>query len=289
MRDIIIGDIHGMRDELDELLFRLSPTERDTVIFVGDLIDRGPDSLGVLNTARGLQSLCQVVLVEGNHEYKHRRFRASLKKKPRDVKGPMADFTALLCPEHIAFLEAAVPCHQIPEHKAVVVHGGVLPTMRTLPTAEHLRQMSRGKRDKLLNWILRARYVLGTDLVDYTVQVTCHEDFEDDLDAAWALKAGVKIIKKKIQEKGSFIRLGHQRPEDPFWAQVYDGRFGHVYFGHEPFTESAQPVQFPHATGLDLGGVFGGHLAAAILEVGHEPRFVTVKSEKKYAEILGEN
>jgi protein phosphatase len=59
----IVGDVHGCGDELRELLERLGWNVRPgavrgpegrTVVFVGDLVDRGPDSPGVLRTAMEL-------------------------------------------------------------------------------------------------------------------------------------------------------------------------------------------------------------------------------------------
>ena len=77
--------------------------------------------------------------------------------------------------------------------------------------------------------------------------------------------------------------LGEETAADPFWATVYDGRFGHVYYGHTPYTGRTEPMHWDHATGIDLGCVHGGHLCAAVLEVGQAPRYVTVPARKKYA------
>lgn len=49
-----------------------------------------------------------------------------------------------------------------------------------------------------------------------------------------------KILRTRFidQESGAFIMRGHEKEGDPFWADVYDGRFGHVIFGHTPFKEA---------------------------------------------------
>jgi bis(5'-nucleosyl)-tetraphosphatase (symmetrical) len=66
-RTILIGDIHGCLDEFDEMLKTLSyHPDKDRVILLGDLIDRGPDSVGVVRRARELN----LESVMGNHEYK---------------------------------------------------------------------------------------------------------------------------------------------------------------------------------------------------------------------------
>lgn len=63
-----IGDIHGCAHELEILLERMSPTSSDTVIFLGDYIDRGPDSRGVIEQILQLKKRCKVVTLKGNHE-----------------------------------------------------------------------------------------------------------------------------------------------------------------------------------------------------------------------------
>ena len=69
----VIGDVHGELDALLRLLHRLGvDPERRTasrpVIFVGDLIDRGPDSVGVVELVRGLVEAGIAQCVVGNHE-----------------------------------------------------------------------------------------------------------------------------------------------------------------------------------------------------------------------------
>lgn len=67
-RTFAIGDIHGCNSQLQHLLNWIAPTKNDTVIFLGDMIDRGDDSKGVLDTIMALQQQCPVVTVMGNHE-----------------------------------------------------------------------------------------------------------------------------------------------------------------------------------------------------------------------------
>ena len=72
----IIGDIHGQADKLDALLTRLGynrsggawrHSER-RVIFVGDFVDRGPDQLRTVDTARRMVDAGSALAVMGNHE-----------------------------------------------------------------------------------------------------------------------------------------------------------------------------------------------------------------------------
>ncbi|MCB0317996.1 MAG: metallophosphoesterase [Bdellovibrionales bacterium] len=64
-RTIIVGDVHGCLTELEELLAKLVfDKSKDRLIFVGDLVNKGPDSIGVLKLTQSLNA--EVVM--GNHD-----------------------------------------------------------------------------------------------------------------------------------------------------------------------------------------------------------------------------
>ena len=68
-RLLAIGDIHGYRNKLNDLLGIVRPTATDQVIFIGDYIDRGPDSRGVISRLIAFgQEFPQTVFIRGNHE-----------------------------------------------------------------------------------------------------------------------------------------------------------------------------------------------------------------------------
>jgi len=67
----VIGDVHGCPDELSELLDRLGPAHDDRLIFVGDLVVRGPDNAAVVR--RFLDGdLSHTTVLLGNNEVKLR-------------------------------------------------------------------------------------------------------------------------------------------------------------------------------------------------------------------------
>ena len=70
MRTYVIGDIHGCNRTFQALLGRLALRPGDTVVLLGDLIDRGPDSKGVVDTVWRLQDErgVHVICLRGNHE-----------------------------------------------------------------------------------------------------------------------------------------------------------------------------------------------------------------------------
>lgn len=67
-KTIAIGDVHGELDHLKNLFKKLSFTEDDTIIFLGDYIDRGKDSKGVIDFVLSLEDKCNLVTLLGNHE-----------------------------------------------------------------------------------------------------------------------------------------------------------------------------------------------------------------------------
>jgi len=68
-RLVAIGDIHGHLSKLDAILDILQPCDNDQLIFLGDYVDRGPDSRGVIERLLLLQAdFPQTVFLRGNHE-----------------------------------------------------------------------------------------------------------------------------------------------------------------------------------------------------------------------------
>jgi len=65
-----IGDIHGCISQLDRLLAQLDiDKEKDTLLFIGDYIDRGPDPKGVIDSILDIRkNISKVVCLSGNHE-----------------------------------------------------------------------------------------------------------------------------------------------------------------------------------------------------------------------------
>ena len=68
-RYIAITDIHGERAKLDNLLSKIEFYPTDTIVFMGDYIDRGPDSKGVVDTIIDLGNRYNCIYLIGSHEY----------------------------------------------------------------------------------------------------------------------------------------------------------------------------------------------------------------------------
>lgn len=67
-RTLVIGDIHGCSLALKTLLEAVQPTTDDTLVTLGDYVDRGPDSAGVIELLCDLAGNCRFFPLLGNHE-----------------------------------------------------------------------------------------------------------------------------------------------------------------------------------------------------------------------------
>lgn len=68
-RLIGISDIHGEYDKLCSVLEQVCPQKEDTIVFMGDYIDRGAKSREVVDKIISMQDVCNCVYLIGSHEY----------------------------------------------------------------------------------------------------------------------------------------------------------------------------------------------------------------------------
>ena len=143
----LIGDVQGCDDALERLLQRISfSASRDTLYLLGDLVNRGPDSAGVLRRLMGYGSAVQCVL--GNHDL-------HLLAVAMGVRQPSAQDTlggVLKAPDRSAMLDwlrwqRLAILEKINGHDLLLVHAGVLPSWtadKTIALAEEVHGVLRG-------------------------------------------------------------------------------------------------------------------------------------------------
>ncbi|WP_019890133.1 polynucleotide kinase-phosphatase [Streptomyces purpureus] len=130
----IIGDIHGCSSELETLLAKLgykdgAHPEGRTAVFVGDLVDRGPDSPGVLRRVMGMVAAGQALCVPGNHENKLGRWLKGrnvqhthgLAETIEQLEKESEEFRAQVG----EFIDGLVSHYVLDEGKLVVCHAGL--------------------------------------------------------------------------------------------------------------------------------------------------------------------
>ena len=255
----VIGDIHGCIDEMIDLVVEVyhqhgakygdkAPLR---IVFIGDLIDKGPSSIEVIENALMLINSSpnpddEVIWLMGNHEEKFYRWSVheeSRKWSNFNYENPIFRKEEWNLPmeawvtENRDFLSSLPMWYKIPNTNYICVHGGFAPAMKELPPAHRIDE--RGVPASRF-----ARSMLFTRFVD---------------------------------PKGYFVALGKETSEDEWWAKVYNGRFGKAIYGHQAYEE----VQFfEHAIGIDTGCVYGNKLTA--LRVSDE-FLIQVESRRKYA------
>lgn len=121
-RVIAIGDVHGCVDELRELWNRLKPEPADRFVFLGDLVNRGPDSHGVIRFVRGLRNTRCLL---GNHEQRLLHFRRT--GDLRLLKEYDWETLRALDEEDWLFLENLDVSLEMPRLHTVFVHAGFIP------------------------------------------------------------------------------------------------------------------------------------------------------------------
>ncbi|QDI68441.1 polynucleotide kinase-phosphatase [Streptomyces calvus] len=130
----IVGDVHGCSAELEALLTKLGYAdgvhpEGRTAVFVGDLVDRGPDSPGVLRRVMAMVKSGNALCVPGNHENKFGRYLRGrqvqhthgLAETVEQMAGESEEFRA----EVREFVDGLVSHYVLDGGRLVVCHAGL--------------------------------------------------------------------------------------------------------------------------------------------------------------------
>jgi serine/threonine protein phosphatase 1 len=147
----VVGDVHGCAAELKTLLNKLPLVPESTVVFLGDYIDRGPQSRQVVDTILKLRTFCNVVTLSGNHEAMLQDFLEDPTSQGAGMfiyngggatLASYADAHGNYCipEEHLEFFSSLKLSYQTPDF--FFVHAGVPNTpLEGLDEREHRREM----------------------------------------------------------------------------------------------------------------------------------------------------
>lgn len=242
----IIGDVHGCADELEELLGKI-PTDNH-VVFLGDLVDRGPDSPRCVDIAYELHRQGRATLVKGNHDHSLvRYFEYEQGSTPNPMRAPR--------PSRLAEWESVFKngkwmefLHDAPSYLEFLpgffaVHAGLLTT--DTPDAQKVRIHTH------------LRYV---DVLDHSKMKPLTEDLDEPADSIyWA----------EVYNRPNTVFYGHH---------VHNLETPRVRYHHR--TEAG--VHF--TCGLDTGCVYGGRLTAALVTelAPFHPTYTSVKARHTY-------
>lgn len=225
-RTILIGDLHGCYDEAVALMEKCQVRAEDQVVFVGDLVDRGPDSAKCVELAmRREQVQGSRAALLGNHEERHLEYEdilARTGKVPGQMPPTHVATRMQLGKEHYDYMRQLPLYLRFPEHNAVAVHAGVFPG----------RTIEQQKPRHLLH-----------------VQMIRPYDFNAQ---------GHQVINEKSLWAS---RVPPNEEGWRFWHHFWDGP-ERIIFGHSVLD---RPLVTPQAVGIDGGGCFGLELWACIL------------------------
>ncbi len=248
-RKIIIGDVHGCLQALQTLLSVCKPTAEDEIIFLGDLINKGPDSAGTVTCVRQLSQQYAVKLILGNHEEKLLRVVHNRQHNPAawlsmTNRSVFESVASELSEQDLQFLQQAYYSIRLKDTGYLLVHGGI---------------STNCKLD------------FTTDYQYFTHQPKDHH--------------GLELLNKTrfLNPAGHFVALHDEDETSHFWADKYDGRFGTVIFGHHPWHDHQARI-FRHAIGIDTACVYGGKLTACILLPDGSYQFNSVPAHSLPAE-----
>ncbi len=271
-RTIVIGDLHGCYDEAISLLAACKATAEDRIIFVGDLIDRGPKIKECVELA--MKHEC----VLGNHEQSalYEWVRDMPREKRRGSHQRTLD--ALNDDEKYYNYFAKLPWFiRLPEHGAAVVHAGAVAgrrledqDMNTLCRLQYYDPKNPPPRGKTPRFDSEG-IPLDEAAKKLTKKLRSAKGQRSLFDAEWDDVKGVEKHRDTIEafRAGRYEapRWDAQRGWDDrgmygFWSKLWTGPETLIY-GHTRLFDGVRHDK--HAIGIDTGCVFGGKLSAVIL------------------------
>lgn len=258
MATYAIGDVQGCLSALERLLVsvRFDPSY-DHLWFVGDLVNRGPDSLGVLRLVRALGD--RAITVLGNHDLHLLAIAAGgTRQKPRDTLQPI--LTAPDRDELLDWLCQRPILHLDRQRKMAMVHAGLLPEWdldEALMLAQEVEERLRGPEGHLL-----LQHMYGNDPNRWSSDLRGYERLRVVLNGFTRLRYCHRDGRLDLHQKGS---PGTQGPDLLPWYAVPGRRSGDttVIFGH---WSTLGTGRFDNVLALDGGCVWGGTLTAVRLE-----------------------
>ena len=167
-RLLAIGDIHGCHIAFDTLLEHLAIAPNDTVVVLGDVIDRGPGTRQVIERLLELRERCRFVFLMGNHEemYLDSLTRAEMREpwlafgglETLMSYGEHAEDTGQIPADHVAFLRSGRDYFET--ETTVFIHATLQPGRRLSDqTHEWLRWNKLTKRER--PWPTGQRVICG--------------------------------------------------------------------------------------------------------------------------------
>jgi serine/threonine protein phosphatase 1 len=144
-----IGDIHGCLEKLEKMFSLLKIAKNDTVVFLGDYVDRGPQSKEVVGFVIDLKKKHNVVCLLGNHEEMFLNCLDGINENLHLMNGGRAtikSYGGSIPKEHMDFFKSLLPYYETEEY--IFVHAGLKPNV---PLEEQDLEWLTWIRDEFIN------------------------------------------------------------------------------------------------------------------------------------------
>jgi bis(5'-nucleosyl)-tetraphosphatase (symmetrical) len=263
-RTFAVGDIQGCLEPLLRLLERVNFDEsQDQLWCVGDLVNRGPDSLGTLEFLHSIRKSTQIVL--GNHDLHLLAIAYGEKKVKKDnelaliAKSPNANTL-------LEWLRKQPLFHWDKDRKLAMSHAG-LPPMWDLKTAKAL--------SKEVQIVLKSS---RHKTIYKTMYGNTPDTWSDDLKGTERLRVIINYFTRmRFLGPNGQLELDSKQSADqaigdyqPWFHYPHKLKKNHLLFGHWAALEGM--FDHPRITGLDTGCVWGGPLTLLHVETGKQYR-----------------
>ncbi len=262
MATYVVGDVQGCFKSLQALLNAIAfDSQSDHIIFAGDLIARGEDSLGVIDWVLSHQSAVSAVL--GNHDLHFLAVAAGL-RRPKTKDQTDALLTSSILDDCVAWYRQCPLAIDRPDEQALIVHAGVWPGFDRLKLLEALDLVH--ERLTSADWIAALDTMYGNS--------PAHWDQADSEDAKsrFLINACTRMryvepdLSLDFEHKEAPEYVAHPlRPWMDHPARLAIDR--QVIFGHWATLNGRRRTQAVLA--LDTGCVWGGQLTAVRLDDRH--------------------
>lgn len=267
-----IGDVQGCRSQLEQLIKKLPKDGK--IICVGDLVNRGPDSLGTLRLLKGLQEAGRAECILGNHDL-HLLARDAGIRSPKSLDTLEPILKAPDRKELIHWLRHR-PMALYSGHdyfNTLFVHAGVLPQWDIAQTLELAHELEKVLRHK--NYAQSLIEMYGNTPTAWSNQLKGAERLRVIINAFTRLRF---CNAKGVMEFESKEGAGNAPKGYMPWFEVPNRKTQDVkiVFGH---WSTLGLLKKTNVTGLDTGCVWGGKLTA--MSLGNRPKFIQVAGLQK--------
>lgn len=267
-----IGDVQGCRSQLEHLIKKLPKNSK--IICVGDLVNRGPDSLGTLRLLKRLQEAGQAECILGNHDL-HLLARDAGIRSSKSLDTLDAILKAPDRKELIHWLRHR-PMALYSGHdyfNTLFIHAGVLPQWDISQTLELAHEVEKVLRHK--NYAQSLIEMYGNTPNTWSHRLKGSERLRVIINAFTRLRF---CNNKGVMEFETKEGVGDAPKGYMPWFEVPSRKTQDVkiVFGH---WSTLGLLKKTNVTGLDTGCVWGGQLTA--MSLGDRPEFIQVAGLQK--------